>query len=149
MIVLIDSNQEIEFMNAKNNYFFTLLCKFKKYNIFFCQNFIYDAGCSSCTKYCVLRKFCGILLFAQIILRKIAQNLLRMMRNIVQNLFRSMRKWCAKCRKNKNLRYIAQILRKKYHPSAKTLQSVCTILSGCWHTMPFESVKNATYLYNK
>ena len=72
--------------------FFILLYKLKKYNTFFCQNFIYDAGCSSCTKYCVLRKFCGILLFAQIILRKIAQNLLRMMRNIAQNLFRSMRK---------------------------------------------------------
>ena len=45
--------------------FFILLYKLKKYNTFFCQNFIYDAGCSSCTKYCVLRKFCGILLFAQ------------------------------------------------------------------------------------
>ena len=82
-------------MNAKNNYFFILLCKFKKYKkkivkiLFMMQDVVLAQNIAFCANFA---EFCGILLFAQIILRKIAQILLRKMRNIAQNLFRFMRK---------------------------------------------------------
>ena len=71
--------------------FFILLCKFKKYNTFYVkilfmmQDVVLAQNIAFCANFA---EFC--------FLRKIAQNLLRMMRNIAQNLFRSMRKMLQK-----------------------------------------------------